>query len=89
MKNIKNYLTNKEYNKDLSKLVQWYLLSKNIESESGKSSKNNILIEKKDKLETEIKDFLESLELVDQFNIRSYFPQLNQDQIINSFKDFR
>ncbi len=47
MKNIKNYLTNKEYNKDLSKLVQWYLLSKNIESESGKSSKNNILIEKK------------------------------------------
>lgn len=89
MKNIKNYLTNKEYNKDLSKLVQWYLLSKKIELESGKSSKNNIFIEKKDKLEIEIKDFLESLELVDQFNIRSYFPQLNQDQIINSFKYFR
>lgn len=87
MLNNRNYLINKAYNTGLTKIVFWYLFYIRVELDIQQGFNVIKNKEKLDKYTEIVKDILESFEQLDKSKVKSYFPLMDDQQLISFFKD--
>ncbi|WP_111813196.1 hypothetical protein [Acinetobacter soli] len=87
MLNNRDYLLNKAYNTGLTKLVLWYLSYRRVELDVQQDFSVVKNKEKLDKYTETVKEILDSFEQLDRSKVRSYFPLMDDQNLIALFKD--